>query len=379
MVSNFTVLAEDHRTRARLGRLRTGHGEIDTPVFMPVGTVGTVKAQTQEMLEALGVRIILSNTYHLYLRPGHEVIGALGGLHRFISWPGAILTDSGGFQIFSLAALRKVSERGYEFRSHLDGSPHLFTPELAVEVQWTLGSDVIMPLDVCTAQPAADTDMGEASARTVRWARRCRERFDVLAGEREIRHLLFGIGQGGTDLRLRRECLAALVDIGFDGYAIGGLAVGESKDEMYATVEAIAPEAPSKAPRYLMGVGTPADLVSCVGYGVDMFDCVMPTRNARNGQAFTGAGPLNIKNAAYARDAGPIDEGCSCPVCARYSRAYLRHLYMSGEILASILCTQHNLSFYLDTMKRIRQSLKSNTFADFAQSFLQSYRSESGS
>jgi queuine tRNA-ribosyltransferase len=373
----FEVLTRDTATRARTGVLRTAHGSIDTPVFMPVGTLGTVKSQTQEMLEQLDARIILGNAYHLYLRPGHALIRELGGLHRFISWDGAILTDSGGFQIHSLAPLRKLSDEGVKFQSHLDGSRHFLTPEAVIDIQLALGSDIVMVLDECHRNPTTREASRAAVELTSRWARRCHGRFRELEAGRS--QALFGIIQGSTFLDLRRRSLDELSGIGFDGYAIGGLSVGEEKEEMYDTVEAVAPEIPEGAPRYLMGVGTPMDLVECVARGVDMFDCVMPTRNARNGQVFTRHGPLNIKNAALSHDADPIDASCGCFVCRRYSRAYLRHLYASNEILSAVLCTHHNLFFYLDTMRKMRHAIALNDFKEFYSEFKCTHNSGSGS
>ncbi len=373
----FEVLGKDSTTCARLGRLHTGHGTIETPVFMPVGTRATVKSQTQEMLEQLDARIILGNAYHLYLRPGHELIRSLGGLHRFMSWDRAILTDSGGFQVYSLAPLRKLSDEGVEFQSHLDGSWHVLTPEDVIQIQVALGSDIAMVLDECQRNPTPREAAESAVALTTLWASRCRQQFNQL--EAEEGQALFGIIQGSTFLDLRQRSLHALLEIGFDGYAIGGLSVGEGKSEMYDTVEAIAPLMPESSPRYLMGVGTPLDLVECVARGLDMFDCVMPTRNARNGQVFTHQGPLNIKNATWARDPNPLDETCHCPVCHRYSRAYLRHLYTSNEILGAVLCTQHNIFFYLDTMGKIRHAIALGNFREFSTEFTNRYQSGSGS
>ncbi|MBI3951090.1 MAG: tRNA guanosine(34) transglycosylase Tgt [Acidobacteria bacterium] len=373
----FKVPAIDSGSRARVGILHTAHGSIETPVFMPVGTLGTVKSQTQEMLEQLDARIILGNAYHLYLRPGQELIQALGGLHRFMSWDRAILTDSGGFQVYSLAPLRKLSEEGVQFQSHLDGSWHFLTPEKVIDIQVALGSDIIMVLDECHRHPTTREAAEAAVELTTRWARRSRQRFHELqAGERQA---LFGIIQGSTFLDVRQRSLEALVEIGFDGYAIGGLSVGEEKTDMYQVVEAITLLMPEAAPRYLMGVGTPVDLVECVARGVDMFDCVMPTRNARNGQVFTWQGPLNIKNAAWACDPNPIDPICGCVVCRRYSRAYLRHLYLSSEILSSILCTHHNLFFYLDMMRKMRHAIALNKFGEFCSEFTVAYQASTGS
>lgn len=374
---NFQIESLDSKSQARTGRIQTAHGEIETPVFMPVGTRGTVKALTQEMLEALDARIILGNTYHLFLRPGHELIDQLGGLHQFISWPRALLTDSGGFQVFSLGELRKIREAGVEFRSHLDGSLKFLSPEVSMQVQHALGSDIVMIFDECTPYPATHAQALESLELTARWARRSRIEFDhikeQLSAERQYA-ALFGIIQGSVYHDLRRQSLDQMQEIGFEGYAIGGLSVGEEKSQMYDTVEFIAPQMPANKPRYLMGVGTPEDLIECVARGVDMFDCVMPTRNARNGQVFTSGGKLNVRNARLAQDTRPLDEECACMVCARYSRAYIRHLYMCGEILASILCTYHNIAFYLDTMRRIRQAIALGEFAEFRVQFTSSVR-----
>ena len=379
MVQNglqFEVVQKVEGGEARLGRVTTGHGVIETPVFMPVGTQGTVKSITQEMLEALGAGIILGNTYHLWLRPGPETILALGGLHRFMSWDRAILTDSGGFQVFSLGDLRKIREEGVEFRSHLDGSLCFLSPERSMEIQHALGSDIVMCFDECTPYPATRQQALDSLALTSRWARRSRDTFDRLIdtpASTAVNPSLFGIIQGGVYPDLRSQSLDELLSIGFEGYAIGGLSVGEEKAQMYDTVEAIAPLMPEDRPRYLMGVGTPVDLVEAVARGVDLFDCVMPTRNARNGQVFTADGKRNLRNACYARDPGPIDPDCHCPVCRRYSRAYLRHLYQAGEMLAATLCTLHNLAFYLDTMGRIRQSIALGRFLEFRATFLARY------
>jgi queuine tRNA-ribosyltransferase len=377
----FEILATDPATGARAGLIKTAHGVIETPVFMPVGTQGSVKALTQEMLEAAGARIILGNTYHLYLRPGHLSINQLGGLHRFMSWERAILTDSGGFQVFSLAGMRRMDEAGVEFQSHIDGARHFLSPERSMEIQAALGSDIVMCFDECTAYPATPAEARASLEMTERWARRSRQRLDELhadpgaaqrAGLKIVNpaQALFGINQGSVYLDLRERSLAGLLEIGFDGYAIGGLSVGEEKAVMMEVVSHVAPRLPRDRPRYLMGVGTPEDIVEAVAGGVDMFDCVMPTRNARNGQLFTGQGRLNVKNARYKDDPRPPDEQCRCPVCARYSRAYLRHLYTSGEILYSTLSSLHNVWFYLDTMARIRQAITLGTFNEFRHSFL---------
>ena len=378
---SFEKISSDTRTRARAGRVTTAHGSFDTPVFMPVGTQGTVKALTQTMLEEAGARIILGNTYHLYLRPSHLTINQLGGLHRFISWDRAILTDSGGFQVFSLTGLRQISDEGVEFQSHIDGSRHFLSPEKSMEIQAALGSDIVMAFDECTPYPATREAALKSLEMTAAWARRSKERLTELHGDKKeaeragIRivnssQALFGINQGSIFTDLRERSLEGLLEIGFDGYAIGGLSVGEEKSAMFDVVSEIAPRLPEDKPRYLMGVGTPEDIVNAVSCGVDMFDCVMPTRNARNGSLFTSRGKINVKNARYKSDERPVDEGCECPVCSRYSRAYLRHLYMSGEILGSVLSSLHNVCFYLDTMARIRQAILLGTFNEFRDSFL---------
>ena len=351
----FEVLATDP-TGARLGRLTTPHGVVDTPAFMPVGTAATVKGQTQQDLEDLGVQILLSNTYHLYLRPGHELIRKLGGLHKFMSWPGAILTDSGGFQVFSLSELRKVSDEGVTFRSHLDGSEHFLSPEKALEVEIALGADIVMVLDECIEAPAAEARTREAAARTLNWARRSKEYF-AQHGD-PARQMIFGIVQGGTYGELRRENADALVELDFPGYAIGGLAVGEGHATTCEMAAIAASRLPAERPRYLMGVGKPEQIPDYVALGIDMMDCVLPTRSARHGCLFTSQGRLLIKNARYISDERPIDESCGCAVCRRYSRAYLRHLYASGEFLATILNTHHNIYFYLDIMRKIRDAIR---------------------
>ncbi|MBI4851907.1 MAG: tRNA guanosine(34) transglycosylase Tgt [Acidobacteria bacterium] len=373
----FELLKEDNG--ARLGKLETAHGIIETPIFMPVGTAGTVKALTQNMLEELEAQIILGNTYHLYLRPGHKLIGSLGGLHKFISWPRPILTDSGGFQVFSLSEIRKTTEEGVTFKSHLDGSKHLLSPEKSIEIQLALGSDIIMVFDECTPYPATPKQVADSLALTARWARRSLEEFNrrtgSVKGESE-RSALFGIIQGGVYLEMRKQSAETLLELDLPGYAIGGLSVGEEKGYTYDVTEYLAPLMPKNKPRYLMGVGTPEDLIECVAHGVDMFDCVMPSRNARNGQLFTSKGKINIKNLKYAKEDRPLDEDCSCQTCKRYSRAYLRHLYHSKEILSSILCTQHNIHFYLDTMKKIRQAIRLGLFKEFRQQYLDNLKVE---
>jgi queuine tRNA-ribosyltransferase len=355
MQFKFEVLATDP-TGARLGRLTTPHGVIDTPAFMPVGTAATVKGQTQQDLEALGAQIILANTYHLYLRPGHELVRKMGGLHEFMSWPHPILTDSGGYQVFSLGDLRKVTGEGVTFRSHLDGSEHFLSPEKALEIEIALGADIIMVLDECIEAPAEVSRAREAAARTLAWARRSREYF-ARHGD-PARQMMFAIVQGGTHAELRRENADALVALDFPGYAIGGLAVGESHGVTCEMTRTVASRLPAGRPRYLMGVGMPEQILDYVALGVDMMDCVLPTRSARHGCLFTSQGRLLIRNARYAGDSKPIDESCACAVCRRYSRAYLRHLYATGEFLATILNTHHNLYFYLDIMRKIREAIR---------------------
>jgi queuine tRNA-ribosyltransferase len=360
---------------ARRGVLTTPHGVIETPVFMPVGTQGAVKAMTPRDLEEVNASIILGNTYHLYLRPGDDLIARRGGLHRFMGWTRPILTDSGGYQVFSLAARRTLDETGVRFRSHLDGLAYQLTPEKAVDIQAQLGSDIAMALDECPALPSVEAVLLESVELTARWADRCRRRMLELREGRvpAVAHTnkgqaQFGIVQGGTSSNLRQLSAEKTLAVGFDGYAIGGLSVGESAEEMYRTVEITAPLLPEAQPRYLMGVGTPADLVECVARGIDMFDCVMPTRNARNGQLFTSQGILNIKNARFAEDDSPLDPACGCYGCRHFSRSYLRHLFIAGEITASALNTLHNLYFYLDTMKGIRDAIAFGTFEKFRQS-----------
>ena len=361
--SNFSLIHKDASCRARLGRLKTLHGQIETPIFMPVGTNATVKAMTPENLRDIHAQIILANTYHLYLRPGHRLVEKLGGLHRFMNWDGPVLTDSGGFQVFSLGELRKISEEGVKFQSHIDGSYHFLTPELSIAIQESLGADIIMCFDEC---PAADWDynyVARSLDMTTRWAQRCKD-----AHKREGQQL-FGIIQGGMHHDLRARSLDAICSIGFDGYALGGLSVGEEKEQMYGVMECCAPMMPEDAPRYIMGIGSPEDLVEAVWHGYDMFDCVMPTRNARNGMLFTSQGRINIKSKQYEEDEGPLDPECGCHVCRNYSRAYLRHLYRAGEILASNLNTYHNLYYYLDLMKKMREAIAENRMDQFRSNF----------
>jgi queuine tRNA-ribosyltransferase len=355
---------------ARRGVVTTPHGEVNTPAFMAVGTQGAVKAVTHRDLEDVGAEIILANTYHLYLRPGAERIGRMGGLHRFIGWNRPILTDSGGYQVFSLAARRNVHEQGATFRSHLDGSEHLLTPESAVDIQASLGSDIAMVLDECLEHPATYARAGDSLERTLRWARRGRDRFlDVRDRGTNPSQAQFGIIQGGTFPDLRRRSVEGTTAIGFEAYAIGGLSVGEPVPVMYDVTEQTAQLLPADRPRYLMGAGTPVDLVESVARGIDLFDCVLPTRNARNGQLFTSAGRLNIKNAEYAEDDRPVDPECACYTCRRFSRAYLRHLFQAGEMTSGTLNTLHNLYFYLDTMRRIREAIVFSTLEDLRQDY----------
>jgi len=352
--------------RARRGLLTLRRGVVQTPVFMPVGTYGTVKAMTAEELTGLGAEIVLGNTFHLMLRPGTEVIGAHGGLHRFMHWPGPILTDSGGFQVWSLAELRKLDETGVRFRSPVNGDAVFLSPEVSMRVQAALDSDVVMAFDECTPYPASEAVARRSMELSMRWARRSREEFDRLGNP----NALFGIVQGGTHLPLRLESIEALKSIGFDGYAIGGLAVGEPAAERNAVLDALEPHLPADRPRYLMGVGTPADIVAAVLRGVDMFDCVMPTRNARNGHLFTSQGVVKIRNAAHQADTGPLDPACPCYTCRNYTRAYLRHLDRCNEILGARLNTIHNLAYYLDLMARIRAAIEAGRYPEFAAEFL---------
>jgi len=364
MASPYTLKARASDCEARRGEVSTPHGTFQTPVFMPVGTQATVKGVTPENLQELGAEIILGNTYHLFIRPGEKLIKELGGLHRFMNWSGPILTDSGGFQIFSLRDLAKITEEGAAFRSHLDGSRLFLSPEDAVAVQEDLGSDIMMCLDTCIPYPAEREETVKATALTKRWAARCRK-----AQNRESGQLLFGIVQGGMFADLRAEAIDDLVDIGFDGYALGGLSVGEPKEMMYEMCAKSAPLLPADHPRYLMGVGTPEDLVEGVYHGIDMFDCVMPTRNARNGMLFTSQGRLVIRNSQYQRDPRPVDEACDCYTCRNYSRAYLRHLFKAREILSSQLNSIHNLHYYAGLMAAMRRAIEEDRFTQFREEF----------
>ncbi len=372
----FQLLTTDGR--ARRGVITTPHGQVQTPAFMPVATQGAIKGALHRDLDEMGAEILLSNTYHLYLRPGDDLIARRGGLHRFINWSKPMLTDSGGYQVFSLADRRTITEEGARFQSHLDGSTHLLTPEKATDIQAQLGPDIAMVLDECLALPATPHAVGESMRRTLRWAARARERFIQLKS-RSVDGVMvtnpgqaqFGIVQGGVYPEFRAESAAGTVALGFEAYAIGGLAVGEPVDIMYKVVEETTPLLPVDRPRYLMGVGTPLDLVQAVARGVDMFDCVLPTRNARNGQLFTSEGRINIKNARYAEDERPPDPSCGCVTCRTCSRAYLRHLFMTGEINSSTLNTLHNLTFYLDTLRRIRDAIAFQRFESFRLDFEQ--------
>jgi queuine tRNA-ribosyltransferase len=367
MTFSFKLLAQDTHSQARAGLIQTPHGEIPTPVFAPVGTQATVKTLTPADLAELGANLILSNTYHLYLRPGAELIAGFGGLHGFMQWPGPILTDSGGYQVFSLSGLRKIDEDGVTFRSHLDGSEHRFTPELSIAVQEQLGADIIMAFDECP--PPNDYDYNiEALARTHRWAERC------LVAQRRPDQALYGIVQGGIFADLRAKSAEFLAALEFPGYGIGGLSVGETKIQMHEMLEVIHPILPRDKPRYLMGVGSPEDLFEAVARGVDQFDCVLPTRIARNGAVFTESGRLNLRNAQFAQDKNPIEAGCHCYTCRTFSRGYLRHLIIAKEILGLRLTTLHNLHFILETMRRIRQTILDGSFAQYKDDFLAAYQ-----
>ena len=366
---SFEVVAECPHTRARAGLLHTAHGSIETPVFMPVGTQAAVKGLTaRDLADELGVQILLANTYHLFLRPGAELIRQLGGLHRFMSWPNAILTDSGGFQVFSLSSLRQITEHGVEFRSHLDGDLHLFTPQTTVDAQLAFGSDILMALDECPEYPVSHEYARESMERTVRWARQAHEHYLRRMQSCATRHALFPIVQGSMFPDLRRRCAAQLLELDADGYAIGGLSVGEPRGLSLEMVEATEDLLPRHRPRYAMGVGMPAELAEYVARGIDMMDCVLPSRNARNGYLFTSRGRIIIKHACYKDDPRPLDPDCGCYTCSRYSRAYLRHLFLSGEILYAVLATRHIIRRYLDIMREIRQAIKSGSFAEYLTS-----------
>jgi queuine tRNA-ribosyltransferase len=371
---DFSISATDGR--ARTGTIAMVRGEIRTPAFMPVGTAATVKAMKPADVRASGADIILGNTYHLMLRPGAERIARLGGLHAFMGWDRPILTDSGGYQVMSLSELRKMSEEGVKFKSHLDGSAHMLTPERSMEIQRLLGSDIVMAFDECTPFPATRDEAASSMERSMRWAKRSRDGFD--SGESHAAcSALFGIQQGSMEEDLRRISAEHLIEIGFDGYAVGGLAVGEGQAEMLRVLEFAVPMLPADRPRYLMGVGKPDDIVGAVERGIDMFDCVLPTRSGRTGQAFTRSGPINIRNAKYGEDQSPIDRDCACPVCSSWSRAYLHHLVRAGEILGAMLMTEHNLHFYQQLMADLRQAIRGGQLETFASGFRERYASRS--
>ena len=363
MTLRFSISHRDGK--ARRGQVHTAHGLVDTPAFMPVGTAGTVKGMMPEAVAGTGAQIVLGNTYHLMLRPTAETVAALGGLHKFMNWPGPILTDSGGFQVMSLADLRKVSEQGVVFKSHLDGSKIDLSPERSMEVQHLLDADITMAFDECIKWPAEETEAARAMNLSMRWAERSKAAFKQREG-----YGLFGINQGGGYMHLRAESAKRLSDIGFDGYAVGGLAVGEPQAEMFETLEAVVPQLPDDKPHYLMGVGTPSDIVGAVMRGIDMFDCVMPTRSGRTAKGFTRRGEVNIRNARHARDPRPLDAECACPLCRNHSRGYLHHLFKANEMLGPILLTWHNIQFYQDMMAGLRAAIEQGSLDAFAQAFL---------
>jgi queuine tRNA-ribosyltransferase len=384
----FELITQDRQSKARRGRLTTAHGVIDTPAFMPVGTQGSVKGVSPRELRDLKAQIILGNTYHLFVRPGLDVIKHFGGLHRFMNWDGPILTDSGGYQIFSLAKLRKISEEGVHFQNHVDGTPAFISPEIAMEIQAALGSDIAMVLDECAPYPCERDYAARSLEMTTRWAKRCKEAVEAgvspanlqnaagTAATTEERHrqLVFGIVQGATFDDLRKQSAQAIVDLSFDGYAVGGVSVGEPEEEMMRAVESSEPFLPKGKPRYAMGLGTPPQLLEMIARGMDMFDCVLPTRLARNGTAFTASGTLNLKNAEFAMNKGPIEEGCKCPACREFSRGYIRHLVKAEEILGLRLITLHNLHSYLDLMRRARTGIEAGTFDSFRKDFVANYK-----
>jgi queuine tRNA-ribosyltransferase len=381
----FELFAQDPQSKARRGRLTTAHGLIETPAFMPVGTQGSVKAVSSRELRELTAQIVLGNTYHLFVRPGIDVIRHFGGLHRFMNWDGPILTDSGGYQIFSLANLRKITEEGVRFQNHVDGTPAFISPEIAMEIQAALGSDIAMVLDECPPWPCDYDYAARSMELTVRWAARCKHAVEAGVSPATSRNaagtaattadpLLFGIVQGATFPELRKQSALAAVEIGFDGYAIGGVSVGEPEEEMMRAVESSAPFLPENKLRYAMGLGTPPQLLELIARGMDMFDCVLPTRLARNGTAFTAQGTLNLKNAEFARDKNPIEQDCACPACNEYSRGYIRHLIKAEEILGLRLITLHNLHFYLDLMRQARAAIENGTFNEFRFNFVANYK-----
>ena len=370
----FKLLHNDTSSKARLGRLETAHGPIDTPVFMPVGTQGTVKALSNADLRDTGTEIILGNAYHLYLRPGLEIIKKAGGLHQFMGWDRPILTDSGGYQVFSLATLRKLTDNGAEFSSHIDGSKHVLTPERVIEIQQILGSDIMMMFDECVHYPAARDYVEQSIELTTRWALRARKHLD--RSESKAGQLLFGIVQGSTYLDLRKRAVEGLLKIGFDGYAIGGVSVGEPRGLLYEIAGYTAALLPEDRPRYLMGVGMPQDILEAISHGIDMFDCVVPTRNGRNGQAFTSSGDIQLRNAEYKEDFRPIDEGCGCFACKNHTRSYIRHLFNTEELLGLRLVSLHNIHFYVRLIGQSRKAIAENRFASFKDQFLENYTKE---
>lgn len=365
----FELLTQDLQTKARVGRLTTAHGVIETPAFMPVGTQGSVKAVSPRELRGLNAQIILGNTYHLFVRPGIEVIKHFGGLHKFMNWNGPILTDSGGYQIFSLAKLRKITDEGVQFQNHVDGTPAFISPESAMEIQFSLGSDIAMVLDECPPWPCEYDYAARSLDLTTKWAKRCRDKIKI-----NERQLIFGIVQGATFPELRKQAAQNLTEIGFDGYAVGGVSVGEPEKEMMAAVESSEPFLPKEKPRYAMGLGTPPQLLEMIARGMDMFDCVLPTRLARNGTAFTSTGTLNLKNADLALDKNSIEENCRCPACREFTRGYIRHLIKAEEILGLRLITLHNLHFYIDLMRHARDKIRKGTFQDFRRDFVANYK-----
>jgi queuine tRNA-ribosyltransferase len=380
----FELVAQDRETKARCARLTTAHGAIDTPAFMPVGTQGTVKAMTPLELRELNAQIVLANTYHLLVRPGIDVIKHFGGLHKFVNWDGPILTDSGGYQIFSLAKLRKITEEGVEFQNHVDGASAFISPESAMGIQAMLGSDIAMVLDECAPYPCGYDYAAQSAEMTARWAKRCKQVASASSrwfaedhrqdADATRRHLVFGIVQGATFDDLRKESAQAIVDLDFNGYAIGGVSVGEPEDEMMRAVEAAEPCLPKNKPRYVMGLGTPLQLLEMIARGMDMFDCVLPTRLARNGTAFTATGTINLKNAQFALDKDPIEQNCACPACREFTRGYVRHLVKAEEILGLRLITLHNLHFYLELMRQAREQIQNGTFEEFRKRFVANYK-----
>lgn len=369
----FSLIHQDKHSKARLGRLTTMHGIIDTPCFMPVGTQGTVKTLSPMELKESGASVILANAYHIFLRPGMEVIKKAGGLHKFISWPGPILTDSGGYQIFSLALLRKVNDRGVEFQSHIDGMKHFFTPEDVIQIQKDFGSDIIMPLDECVHYPSSYDHASLAMKRTIDWAKRSKESVTNSQQQADDKQSLFGIVQGATYEDLRKECIGHLAELNLGGYAIGGVSVGEPKNLSYNIVNFSAGLLPQDKPRYLMGVGVPEDIINAVELGIDMFDCVVPTRYGRNGTAFTSEGKLTVRNSPYTEDFLSLDKNCGCYACKNFSRAYLRHLFNADEILGLRLVSLHNIHFYLELMRKVREAISQDRFIEFKKEFLINY------